>query len=238
VTAPQKPIYEGKAKQVFPGPQPDQYLIRFKDSATAFNAKKKAEIEGKGVLNHKISSQIFQYLEKNGVKTHYVKSVNDREMVVKAVTIIPLEVVVRNLAAGSLCKRYGIAEKTPIDPPIVEFFYKQDSLDDPLITDEHIRVMKLATPDDLSEIRKKALRINELMRNFFKQLDIILVDFKLEFGRDKMGEILLADEISPDGCRLWDAKTLKVLDKDRFRKDMGGLKEAYEEVFQRMGNAK
>ncbi len=229
-----KPIYEGKAKQLFPGPESGQYIMRFKDSATAFNAKKKAEIENKGALNLRISSKIFEYLQKNGVESHYVRTINEREMVVKAVQIIPIEVVVRNIAAGSLCKRLGIQEKIEISPALVEFFFKSDPLDDPILTDDHIRIMKLATPDELTELRRLALKVNDLLQSFFKSLDIILVDFKVEFGRDKDGKILLADEVTPDGCRLWDAKTLDILDKDRFRKDLGGLAQAYEKVLSRI----
>lgn len=229
-----QPIYEGKAKQLFPGPENGQYVMRFKDSATAFNNKKRAEIDRKGPLNLKISTKIFEYLANQGVPSHFIRTLNDREMLVKAVTIIPVEVVVRNIAAGSLCKRLGIEEKKPIEPPLVEFFLKNDALDDPLLTDDHIRILKLASDPEILELRKRALQVNKLLQTYFRTLGIVLVDFKIEFGRDASGKILLADEITPDGCRLWDAKTMDILDKDRFRKDMGGLAEAYEEILRRM----
>jgi phosphoribosylaminoimidazole-succinocarboxamide synthase len=229
-----QPLYNGKAKQVFPGPEAGQYVVYFKDSATAFNAKKKAEIEGKGSLNQRISANLFRYLEEHGVRTHFIRSLSDREMLVRAVTIVPIEVVVRNLAAGSLCRRLGVPEKLKISPPLVEFYLKNDALDDPLLTDEHVRVMKLATPAEAAEIKRMALRVNELLSSYFERLGIVLADFKLEFGRTPDGELLLADEISPDGCRLWDLSTMDILDKDRFRKDMGGLIEAYQDVFNRM----
>jgi phosphoribosylaminoimidazole-succinocarboxamide synthase len=232
------PIYEGKAKQLFPGPESGQYIMRFKDSATAFNNKKKAEIEKKGLLNLRISTKIFEYLAGKGVESHFIRTLNEREMLVKSVKIIPVEVVVRNIAAGSLCKRLGVTEKKPIDPPLVEFFLKNDELDDPLLTDDHVRLLDLASTDDVRELKKQALRVNELLRDFFKKLGIILVDFKIEFGRDSRGKILLADEITPDGCRLWDAKTMDILDKDRFRKDLGGLAEAYEEILRRIEGGK
>ncbi len=234
MTTQKQPIYEGKAKQIFPGPERDQFVMHFKDSATAFNNKKKAEIERKGLLNLKISGRIFEYLAKNGVESHYLKTLNERDMLVRAVKIIPLEVVVRNIAAGSLCKRLGVEEKKPIDPPLVEFFLKSDALDDPLLTEDHIRMLEISTKDEVQELKKRALRVNELLRAFFRDLGIILVDFKIEFGRDARGKLLLADEVSPDGCRLWDAKTMEILDKDRFRKDLGGLAEAYEEIWRRM----
>ncbi len=233
-----KPLYEGKAKQLWPGPEAGTHVMRFKDSATAFNAKKKAEIENKGVLNRRISAHIFEYLKKNGVESHYVKSLNDREMLVRAVTIVPLEVVVRNLAAGSICRRLGIREKEPFQPPLVEFYYKNDALDDPILTEDHIRLMKLATADEVMDLKKRALRVNELLQAFFKSIDIVLADFKIEFGRDTSGKLLLADEISPDGCRLWDSSTGNILDKDRFRKDLGGLAEAYQVVWDRMEKKK
>ncbi|HLG19615.1 MAG TPA: phosphoribosylaminoimidazolesuccinocarboxamide synthase [Bdellovibrionota bacterium] len=230
----QRPLYEGKAKQLFTGPEKGHYVMRFKDSATAFNNKKKAEIERKGLLNLKISAKMFEYLREHGVDSHFVRTINEREMLVKAVTIVPLEVVVRNIAAGSLCKRLGVAEKTKIDPPLVEFFYKSDPLDDPLLTEDHIRMLKIATDREVAELKMKALQVNDLLRKYFEKLGILLVDFKIEFGRDNQGSLLLADEITPDGCRLWDAKTMEILDKDRFRKDLGGLVEAYDLVWDRM----
>ena len=235
-----QPKYEGKAKQLFEASEPGHYVMRFKDAATAFNNKKKATIDRKGLVNQQISATIFEYLGDHGIKSHYVKTLGDREMLVKAVKIVPVEVVVRNIAAGSICKRLGIEPKKNISPPLVEFFYKSDELDDPLITDDHIRMMNLATPQDLVQFRKLALEINKLLQKFFKKLGIVLVDFKVEFGKDKAGNILLADEITPDGCRLWDAKTMEILDKDRFRQGLGGLIEAYENIWSRIqkkGNA-
>lgn len=227
-------LYEGKAKQILTYSDDRYFLIHFKDSATAFNNKKKAEILGKGALNQKISSTIFKYLENHGIKTHFVSSLSDTDMLVKKVKIVPLEVVVRNVAAGSLCKRLNIPEKQELLPPLLEFYYKSDVLEDPLINDDHVRLLNLCTADELNQIKALALKINTLMIEFFKKIQIILVDFKLEFGRDQNGEIILADEISPDGCRLWDENTLNVMDKDRFRKDMGNFIEAYQEVYARL----
>ncbi|MFH1262394.1 MAG: phosphoribosylaminoimidazolesuccinocarboxamide synthase [Pseudomonadota bacterium] len=231
-------LYEGKAKQLYPGPEPGQYIMHFKDSATAFNAKKRAEIEKKGPLNLKICSRIFEYLARNGVESHFIKVLNEREMLVRSVTIVPLEVVVRNITAGSLCKRLGVPEKKPINPPLVEFFLKNDALDDPLLTDDHVRMLGIADDREIAELKKRALQVNSLIGRFFKELGIVLVDFKIEFGRTKEGKLLLADEITPDGCRLWDAKTMEILDKDRFRKDLGGLTEAYEEILRRIEAAR
>jgi phosphoribosylaminoimidazole-succinocarboxamide synthase len=231
---PTAPIYEGKAKQLLKGPAPNQYILRFKNSATAFNNKKKAEIEKKGELNQQIAAAIFEYLSKNGVPSHFIKSLSKTEMLVKAVKIIPIEVVIRNVAAGSICKRYGIPEKTKFEPPIVEFFYKKDELDDPLMNEEHVRIMNLASENEVKKIKELGLLINKLLRQYFNRLGILLVDFKLEFGKDEKGNLLLADEITPDGCRLWDVKTMNILDKDRFRKDMGGLAEAYQDVLHRI----
>ena len=227
-------LYEGKAKKVFQGPEKNQHIMYFKDDATAFNNLKKATIESKGILNLKIATHIFNYLGQNGIDSHFIRSLSEREMLVKAVTIIPIEVVVRNIAAGNLCKRLGIEEKKPINPTLVEFYYKKDELGDPLLTDDHVLMMGLATTKEITELKATALKINQLMIDYFKKLGIILVDFKIEFGKDDKGKILLADEISPDSCRLWDAKTLEIMDKDRFRKDMGGLTEAYQEVLKRM----
>lgn len=227
-------LYEGKAKKIFQGPEKNQYVMYFKDDATAFNNLKKATIETKGILNLKIATKIFEYLAKEGVPSHYIKSLNDREMLVKAVKIIPLEVVVRNISAGNLCKRLGLAEKMDLNPPLVEFFYKNDALGDPILTEDHIQLMKLATKDEVANLKSQALKINQLMRSFFDKLGIILVDFKIEFGKDEDGKLILADEISPDCCRLWDSKTLEIMDKDRFRKEMGGLTEAYQDVLGRI----
>ena len=231
-------LYEGKAKKIFQGPEKNQRVMYFKDDATAFNNLKKASIETKGILNLKIATLVFNYLEKNGIQSHFIKTLNEREMLVKAVTIIPLEVVVRNIAAGNLCKRLGIAEKTKIEPSLVEFYYKKDELGDPILTEDHIQMMNIASTKDIQELKAKALKINQLMIEYFKKLGIILVDFKIEFGKDEKGNILLADEISPDSCRLWDSKTMEIMDKDRFRKDLGGLTEAYTEVLKRMESSK
>ncbi len=227
-------LYEGKAKKIFQGPEKNQYVMYFKDDATAFNNLKKATIETKGILNLKIATKIFEYLAKEGVPSHYIKSLNEREMLVKAVKIIPLEVVVRNISAGNLCKRLGLPEKMDLNPPLVEFFYKNDALGDPILTEDHIQLMKLATKDEVANLKSQALKINQLMRSFFDKLGIILVDFKIEFGKDEDGKLILADEISPDCCRLWDSKTLEIMDKDRFRKELGGLTEAYQDVLGRI----
>ncbi len=206
----------------------------FKDDATAFNNLKKATIDTKGILNLKIATHIFEYLGKNGIRSHFIKSLSDREMLVEAVKIIPLEVVVRNITAGNLCKRLGLAEKAEINPPLVELYFKKDELGDPILTHDHVKMMKIATQAEIDQLTKLALKINQLMTDFFKKLGILLVDFKIEFGKDEKGEIILADEISPDSCRLWDAKTMEIMDKDRFRKDLGGLTEAYEQVLSRI----
>ena len=227
-------LYEGKAKKVFQGPEKGQYVLYFKDDATAFNAQKKAVIESKGILNQKISSYIFKYLAENGIQSHYIKTLSDREILVSAVDIIPLEAVVRNISAGSLCKRLGFPEKKEIKPPLVEFYYKKDELNDPILAEDHILMMNLASQEELRTIRTQSLKINELLTKFFLDLGITLADFKIEFGRDANGSILLADEISPDSCRLWDSKTHEILDKDRFRKDLGGLSQAYQEILTRI----
>lgn len=227
-------LYEGKAKKIFQGPEKNQRIMYFKDDATAFNNLKKATIDTKGVLNLKIATHIFKYLGEHGIQSHFIKTLSDREMLVKAVTIIPLEVVVRNIAAGNLCKRLGIAEKTKMEPSLVEFYYKKDELGDPILTDDHIEMMKIASVKEIQTLKTTALKINQLLIDYFKNLGIILVDFKIEFGKNENGTILLADEISPDSCRLWDSKTMEIMDKDRFRKDLGGLTEAYTEVLHRM----
>lgn len=227
-------LYEGKAKKIFQGPEKNQYIMYFKDDATAFNGLKKEVIETKGILNLKIATHIFQYLEKNGIHSHFVKTLNEREMLVSAVKIIPLEVVIRNITAGNLCKRLGLPEKQPIEPPLVEFYYKNDVLNDPILTEDHIQMMKIATKGEVEQIKILALKINDLLKSFFAKLNITIADFKIEFGKDPSGEILLADDISPDSCRLWDMKTQEIMDKDRFRKDLGGLTEAYENVLSRI----
>lgn len=226
-------LYEGKAKVLYSTDDKDLLIQYFKDEATAFDGKKKGVIEEKGVLNNKISSAIFKMLESNGVKTHFVEQLNDREMLVKRLRIIPVEVVVRNLIAGSLSKRLGIEEGTALSEPIVEFFYKSDPLGDPMINEYHARAFGWATDAELKGMSVAALRINEILSRFFDERGIILVDFKLEFGEHK-GEVLLGDEITPDGCRLWDKKTREKLDKDRFRRDLGKVGEAYQEVLRKV----
>ncbi|MFQ5992817.1 MAG: phosphoribosylaminoimidazolesuccinocarboxamide synthase [Nitrospiraceae bacterium] len=226
-------LYEGKAKKVFEADRSDQVIQYFKDDATAFNAQKRGTITDKGVVNNKVSERLFRLLEHGGVQTHFIERLNDREMLTKRVTIIPIEVVLRNVVAGSLAKRLGIKEGELIEPPLVEFYYKNDDLGDPLITEDHIRLLNLATPSVVSEIRKGALRINTLLRPFFLERNMVLVDFKLEFGLHN-GTLVLADEISPDTCRFWDRTTQESMDKDRFRKDLGRIEEAYQEVLRRV----
>lgn len=226
-------IYEGKAKKIFTTGQPDEVLQYFKDDATAFNAQKRGTIVEKGIINNKVSERLFKLLEQTGVPTHFVERISDREMVTKKVTIVPVEVVVRNVIAGSLAKRLGLKEGDLIQPAIVEWYYKNDALGDPLITDEHVRLLKLATPDQMAEIKRLALKVNSVLQPFFNQRRMILVDFKLEFGLHG-GQLILADEISPDTCRFWDESTRESMDKDRFRKDMGKIEEAYQEVLRRV----
>jgi len=226
-------IYEGKAKKLFETDNADRLIHYFKDDATAFNAQKKGTIVEKGIVNNKISERLFRLLEAGGVPTHFVERLSDREMLTKKVRIVPIEVVVRNIIAGSLAKRLGLKEGEAITPPIVEFYYKNDALGDPLITEEHIRLMKLAEPAVLNQIKAWALRTNALLDPFFAERGLILVDFKLEFGLHN-GKLVLADEISPDTCRFWDQKTKESMDKDRFRKDLGKIEEAYQEVLRRV----
>jgi len=226
-------IYEGKAKKLFETDSAGHLIQYFKDDATAFNAQKKGTIVEKGIVNNKVSERLFRLLEAGGVPTHFVERLNDREMLTKKVRIVPIEVVVRNVVAGSLAKRLGLKEGEAITPPIVEFYYKNDALGDPMITEEHIRLMKLAEPAVLNQIKAWALRTNALLAPFFAERGLILVDFKLEFGLHN-GKLVLADEISPDTCRLWDQKTKESMDKDRFRKDLGKIEEAYQEVLKRM----
>lgn len=229
-----KQIYEGKAKKVFETSDPDLCIVSYKDDATAFNGEKKGTIVGKGVVNNKMSNFMFKLLEEKGIKTDYVEELNDRDTVLKRVEIVPLEVIVRNKAAGSLSKRLGLPEGTPMKTTVLEFCYKNDELGDPIVNEYHILAAELATKDEIDTIASMALKINEVMIEFFKSVNIDLIDFKLEFGRFK-GEILLADEISPDTCRFWDVNTQEKLDKDRFRRDMGGVEEAYAEVMRRIG---
>ena len=231
-------IYEGKAKILFEGPEPGTLVQYFKDDATAFNAEKKGTLSGKGVVNNHISEHIFTALDAIGIPTHFIKRLNMREQLIKAVEIIPVEVIVRNIAAGSLSKRLGIEEGTKLPVPLVEFCYKSDELGDPLIADEHALTFGWADEDEIDALREYAVRINDFMVGLFSAIGITLVDFKLEFGRFYDGDdcmVILADEISPDGCRLWDKKTGKKLDKDRFRRDLGGEMEAYQEVARRLG---
>lgn len=227
-------LYEGKAKKVFKTDMDNQYIVEYKDDATAFNGLKKGTIADKGIMNNTISSKIFELLEQKGIRTHFIKKLSDREMLVKKVQIVPLEVLVRNYAAGSLTKRYGIPEGTKMDYTILEFCYKNDEFGDPFINEYHIKAMKLAEEAEVKAIEKSALKINEILIELMKEINIDLVDFKLEFGRDEKGEIILADEISPDTCRLWDAATHEKLDKDRFRRDMGKVEEGYMEVVKRI----
>ncbi len=224
-------IYEGKAKILYATDDPGLLVQYFKDDATAFNAKKRGTIENKGVMNARISSFLFEYLEKQGIRTHFVRLLSDREMLIRRVEIVPIEVVVRNVVAGSLAKRMGIPEGTPLRRPIVEYYYKSDALDDPMITDEHVDVFGFATREELAGITTLARAVNDHLSAFFLARGIRLIDFKLEFGRHPSG-LLLADEITPDGCRLWDAKTDEKLDKDRFRRDLGGVEGAYRRVLE------
>jgi phosphoribosylaminoimidazole-succinocarboxamide synthase len=231
-------VYEGKAKVLYEGPEPGTLIQHFKDDATAFNNKKHALIDGKGVLNNRISEYIFQKLNEIGVPTHFMKRLNMREQLIREVEIIPLEVVVRNVAAGSLATRLGLEEGMQLPRSIIEFYYKQDSLNDPMVSEEHITAFGWATPQEIDEIMSLALRINDFMVGLFLGIGIRLVDFKVEFGRlweNDMARIVLADEISPDSCRLWDIQSGDKLDKDRFRRDLGGVLEAYQEVARRLG---
>lgn len=226
-------LYEGKAKKVFATDNPDVVLVSYKDDATAFNGLKKGQIAGKGVVNNRCSNHLFQMLEKNGVKTHYIEEINDTDTLVKRVSIVPLEVIVRNIAAGSLAKRLGLEEGTPMKKTVLEFSYKDDALGDPMVNDYHIYAMEFATKEELDQIKEMALKVNDLLRAYFKDINIDLIDFKLEFGRYH-DEIILADEISPDTCRYWDSITHEKLDKDRFRRDLGGVEDAYQEIIKRV----
>lgn len=226
-------LYEGKAKKVYATDNSDEVVVYYKDDATAFNGVKKGQIEDKGVMNNKITSMLFTLLEKNGVKTHFVKMLSDREQLCKKVEIVPLEVIVRNVAAGSMSKRFGVAEGTVLKQPAFEFSYKDDALGDPMINDSQALALGLATQEELDAIYKLTSKVNEVLKAFFLKENISLIDFKLEFGRFN-GEIILADEISPDTCRFWDATTGEKLDKDRFRRDLGNVKEAYVEILKRI----
>ncbi len=228
-------LYEGKAKRIYRTEDEAIVRVEYKNSATAFNGVKKAEIAGKGHLNNEITSLLFLKLKEHGIQSHFIEKISETEQLVKKVAIIPLETVVRNVAAGSLAKRLGIEEGKPLSQPLVEFYYKNDELGDPLLTIDHILELKVATEEEIAILKEKALEVNTVLSSFFAGLGIRLIDFKLEFGKDRDGQILLADEISPDTCRLWDAKTNEKLDKDVFRRDLGSLTDAYEQILARLG---
>ncbi|MBQ4381704.1 MAG: phosphoribosylaminoimidazolesuccinocarboxamide synthase [Oscillospiraceae bacterium] len=227
-------LYEGKAKKVFATDDPNLCIVSYKDDATAFNGAKKGTIAGKGIVNNRMSNLVMQMLEKNGVPTHFVEELNDRETLVRKVQIVPLEVIVRNISAGHFASNYGVAEGIVFDEPTVEFSLKSDHLDDPLLNEYHARALKIATKEEIETIKSLAFKVNDLLKAFMLKLGVTLVDFKIEFGRTPEGQIILADEISPDTCRFWDVKTGEKLDKDRFRRDMGGVVEAYEEIMRRL----
>ncbi|GAA0747055.1 phosphoribosylaminoimidazolesuccinocarboxamide synthase [Clostridium oceanicum] len=231
-------LYEGKAKKIYGTDNKEEVIVYYKDDATAFNGVKKASIEDKGVLNNSITAMLFELLEKEGVKTHFIKKLNDREQLCKKVDIVPLEVIVRNIAAGSMAKRLGLEEGKKLQTTVFEISYKNDDLNDPLMNDYHAVAMGITTFEELKTIYNIAKIVNDTLKKFFLEQGITLVDFKIEFGKTSDGEILLADEISPDTCRLWDAKTGEKLDKDRFRKDLGNVKEAYIEILDRINNSK
>ena len=232
-----KQLYEGKAKKVFETDDPEYLIVSYKDDATAFNGLKKGTIAGKGVINNQMSNRLMKLLETKGVPTHYVEELSERETVVRRVKIVPLEVIVRNISAGSFSKRYGVEEGIVFDRPTVEFSYKNDELGDPLLNDDHAIALKLATEEEIATIKKYALKVDEVLSEFWAGCGVTLVDYKLEFGKLSDGTIILADEISPDTCRLWDSKTKEKLDKDRFRRDMGGVEDAYAEIMRRLNNA-
>lgn len=227
-------LYEGKAKKVFKTDDADRLIVDYKDDATAFNGVKKGTIVGKGAINNRMTNKVFQMLEKEGVPTHYIEELSDRETLVKKVEIVPLEVIIRNVAAGSFSKRLGVEEGTPLKIPTIEFSYKNDELGDPLINSYFAVALGLATWEEIETIKKYAFKVNDVLKAYFLQADMKLIDFKIEFGRFH-GEIILADEVSPDTCRLWDVHTNEKLDKDRFRRDLGNVEEAYNEVFKRLG---
>ena len=227
-------IYEGKAKKVFRTDDPELYIVDYKDDATAFNGLKKGTIAGKGVINNQMTNALMRRLEKAGIPTHFVKELSERETLVKRVSIVPLEVIIRNLSAGSFAKRYGVEEGIVFDAPTIEFSYKNDDLGDPLMNSYHALALKLATQEEIDTIKKYAFTVNDVLKSFWAECGVTLVDFKLEFGRLADGTIVLADEISPDTCRLWDSKTGEKLDKDRFRRDLGGVEDAYSEVMKRL----
>ncbi len=227
-------LYEGKAKKVFATDDPNLVIVDYKDDATAFNGLKKGSIAGKGVINNVMSNHMFQLLEKQGVPTHFVEQLSERETVVKKVSIVPLEVIIRNISAGSFAKRFGVEEGIVFDEPTIEFSYKNDDLGDPLMNAYHAVALKAATREEIETIKSMAFKVNEVMKQYFDSLNVLLVDFKLEFGKTADGKIVLADEITPDTCRLWDKTTKEKLDKDRFRRDLGGVEEAYQEIMKRV----
>lgn len=227
-------LYEGKAKKVFATDDPALVIVSYKDDATALDGLKKGTIAGKGVVNNKMSDFLFSLLENHGVPTHFVKELNDREALVKKVSIVPLEVIIRNVSAGSFAKRYGVEEGIVFKSPTIEFSYKNDDLHDPLLNEYHALALNLATREEIDEIKAMAFKVNDILKEYFLSLNVKLIDFKLEFGRLADGKIVLADEISPDTCRFWDAQTNEKLDKDRFRRDMGGVEDAYKEMMKRV----
>lgn len=229
-------LYEGKAKKVYLTDEADKLIVSYKDDATAFNGVKRGTIIGKGAVNNRVSNHLFQLLEKAGVPTHFIEEINDRETIVKKVEIVPVEVIVRNIAAGSLSKRLGLPEGTPLETTVLEYCYKDDELGDPMINDYHIAAMGLAAPEEMAKIAAYSMKVNDVLSAYLKEMHIKLIDFKLEFGRFK-GEIILADEISPDTCRFWDDRTDEKLDKDRFRRDLGQVEEAYQEILNRLMGA-
>jgi phosphoribosylaminoimidazole-succinocarboxamide synthase len=228
-------LYEGKAKQIFATDDPTLVVVHYKDDATAFDGKKRGTIVGKGEMNNRMATIFFTMLGEQGIATHFVEQLSERDQLVKKVAIVPIEVVVRNIAAGSLSKRLGLPEGQDLPHPIVELYYKSDELGDPLINDDHIAILKLATPEQVAQIRRTALAINDILRAYLAERRVLLVDFKLEFGTEAAGTLLLADEISPDTCRFWDADTREKLDKDRFRRDLGGVEAAYQDMLRRLG---
>ena len=227
-------LYEGKAKKVYATEDPAVVIVSYKDDATALDGLKKGTIAGKGVINNVMSNHMFQLLEKQGVPTHFVEQLSERETLVKKVSIVPLEVIIRNISAGSFAKRFGVEEGIVFDEPTIEFSYKNDDLGDPLMNAYHAVALKAATREEIETIKSMAFKVNEVMKQYFDSLNVILVDFKLEFGKTADGKIVLADEISPDTCRLWDKTTKEKLDKDRFRRDLGGVEEAYQEIMKRV----
>jgi phosphoribosylaminoimidazole-succinocarboxamide synthase len=227
-------IYEGKAKKVYKTDDPELFIVDYKDDATAFNGLKRGTIQNKGVINNRVTNYMMKHLEKEGIKTHFVEEISLRETVVRKVTIVPLEVIIRNKAAGSFSKRYGVPEGTELASTVLEYSLKDDALGDPMINDSHVLALKIATQQELDKISSMALKINEVLTAYFKGVGIELIDFKLEFGKTSSGEIILADEISPDTCRFWDSKTHEKLDKDRFRRDLGNVEGAYQEIIKRM----